>query len=233
MNNHPPTLPYVALRVLIACLLWVLVLLLASAATMTFTTMQPGAPWLMGFMMQAGILVFALAVILILGKAKFSRFGFSRPTAKFLKPVLIWGVALGIATGLVETLFGGGEHPVMAELSFLQIVLIVWIWASLCEEVLYRGLLQSYLDPLRERGGTMFGLRISLPVTIGAVLFSFQHLMLITAGMSPVGVLPILVFSLLLGGVAGYYREKTGSLVPAILVHFLGNAAGTVVGYIV
>ncbi|MBU0509145.1 CPBP family intramembrane metalloprotease [bacterium] len=232
MNTERPTLAYAISRVLIACCLWMLVLFLASAAMMTFTTMQPGMPWLSGLVIQAGILVFSLALIMILGRGNFSRFGFVSPKASFLKPILIWGIALGLATGLAEALFGGGENPATADLTFLQIVLIVWIWASTCEEVLYRGLLQSYLDPLRERGVNLFGVRLSLPVTVGAVLFSVMHLMLLTAGMAPAGVIPILIFALLLGGVAGYFREKTGSLLPAILVHFLGNVAGTLVGYI-
>ena len=37
---------------------------------------------------------------------------------------------------------------------------------------------------------------------------------------------PVIVLTSLLGIVAGYYREKTGSLIPAIIIHALFNIGG-------
>jgi membrane protease YdiL (CAAX protease family) len=37
---------------------------------------------------------------------------------------------------------------------------------------------------------------------------------------------PVIVLTTLLGLVAGYYREKTGSLIPAIIIHALFNVGG-------
>jgi membrane protease YdiL (CAAX protease family) len=44
--------------------------------------------------------------------------------------------------------------------------------------------------------------------------------------------IPICVSASLLGLVAGYHRQETGSLVPAILVHALFNVGGTLPGWL-
>jgi membrane protease YdiL (CAAX protease family) len=119
-------------------------------------------------------------------------------------------------------------HPSLAGASFLQIVVTVWIIASTCEEVLYRGLIQSFLEPLRVHGLDVFGVRLSLPVIAAALLFGCMHIMLLTAGADGFLVGGIVGTAIVVGLMAGYYREKSGSLVPAILVHMLFNAYGGV-----
>ena len=42
-----------------------------------------------------------------------------------------------------------------------------------------------------------------------------------------VQVIAIVAFAFILGLVAGYYREKTESLIPAILVHMFANIGGS------
>lgn len=116
--------------------------------------------------------------------------------------------------------------------SLLQVVVSVWIVASICEEVLHRGLIQSFLDPLKGYGITIFGIRFSLPVVTVALLFGFMHIVLLTTGVDGFLVGCIVGSSIVLGMVAGYYREKSGSLLPAILVHMLFNAYGGVAQYI-
>ena len=58
-----------------------------------------------------------------------------------------------------------------------------------------------------------------------AVLFGLAHLCLI--GRMPGAMLPVIVLSTtLLGFIAGYFREKTGSLIPAIAAHITFNIVG-------
>ena len=76
--------------------------------------------------------------------------------------------------------------------------------APLCEEFLFRGLLQG-------------GLRRSLPawqaIGIAAALFAIVH--------PPAAMLPVFV----LGLCAGYAYERSGALLAPMLVHALYNAA--------
>ena len=46
------------------------------------------------------------------------------------------------------------------------------------------------------------------------------------------GVLIAVLFAFVLGIVAGYYRQKTESLIPAILVHMLANVGGSLAGFL-
>ncbi|MCK4302206.1 MAG: CPBP family intramembrane metalloprotease [candidate division Zixibacteria bacterium] len=41
------------------------------------------------------------------------------------------------------------------------------------------------------------------------------------------------MFASVLGFIAGYQREKTGSLIPAIMVHMFGNIGGYCTGLLV
>ena len=113
----------------------------------------------------------------------------------------------------------------MFGLTKLQTVLFVWIYASICEEALTRGLLQGLLSPLSRFGASFRGkLRLSVPVILSALFFGGMHAILVGAiGGAVVGVV---IFAVLLGLVAGKYRERTGSLVPAIIVHALFNVGG-------
>ena len=50
-----------------------------------------------------------------------------------------------------------------------------------------------------------------------------MHLALFNMGVDKFTVFDIVIFGTILGVIAGYYREKTNSLVPAIIVHLCFN----------
>jgi membrane protease YdiL (CAAX protease family) len=108
----------------------------------------------------------------------------------------------------------------------------VWILASVAEEILVRGYVQSYLAPLMDRGFTVFRLRISLPVILSAVFFAAMHLILLTTGTSLLTTHIIVVFAFFLGLIAAYQRERTGSILPAITAHVSFNMGGVIGGAI-
>jgi len=176
-------------------------------------------------------LMFSLVLIYFLGEKKFSEYGFK---ASKIKSVL-WAVVISIPVELamlflmifVVVISGGmspEENP-FASMTFLETVISVWIIASTCEEVFFRGFLYGYLSPLKKYGFNIFKLYISVPVIVCAVLFGLAHLCLI--GRMPGAMVPVIVLSTtLLGFIAGYFREKTGSLIPAIAAHITFNIVG-------
>ena len=106
--------------------------------------------------------------------------------------------------------------------SFTKVLVSVWLLASTSEEMLFRGLVLGSLSPLSHRAWTVRRCRISLPVAIAAVLFGLVHLGLMRVAAAPMVAL-IVVTATVAGLVAGYYREKTGSLVPAVAAHMTFN----------
>jgi membrane protease YdiL (CAAX protease family) len=110
-------------------------------------------------------------------------------------------------------------------MDLIRAILSVWVLASICEEVFCRGLLQGFLDPLRGYGLTVFRWHISVPVIVCALGFGLGHLILLGRMASPM-VAFIVVSGSILGLLAGYYRETTGSIIPAIAVHMTFNVVG-------
>ena len=183
------------------------------------------------------MLIFSMLVIFILNGGKLKGFGFVMPTkfryGKFTLRVI--GIsAASFVVGMVvfvivlNNLFpveslGGKTVGFPKGESILEMILTVWIWSSLCEEVLTRGLLYGTIQHLASKKF----LRLSLPVWISGLFFGYMHMRLLSFGMSFWFVAFIVFNTSVIGLVAAYYREKSGSLFPAFLVHFLANVVGS------
>jgi len=193
-----------------------------------------GSPeWMSVFVNYAIMLAVSLILVLASSTGDPSRFGFTRPkVGGGYRAGIIWGIILGaLASSVTLTARAGGVNPLKG-LSFVQIVLLVWILASVAEEILVRGYVQSYLEPLTDRGFSVFRLRISLPVIISAVFFAVMHIILLATGTSFLTTYIIVAFAFFLGLVAAYQRERTGSILPAIAAHVSFNIGGVIGGAI-
>ena len=185
-------------------------------------------------------LVLALLAIGILGKGRFSDYGFRLPRiASFslwvlVKWVLIALTAMGmgaIAT-LAISLSGGSGNPVVKQLSFPQIVLFIWVFSSIIEEILTRGFIQGHLSPLNEMSVGMLLFRVSVPTLAGALFFGAMHFALLLSGADILTTVIIVIFTFSLGLLAGHQRAKSGSLIPAIILHALANIGGILGGIV-
>lgn len=123
----------------------------------------------------------------------------------------------GLAVGLMELLKPLiGESPSVEALkpkSVGELSLVLFagaIGAGVCEETLFRGVIQGVLT----RSGRWRGIIIS------AVLFGVFHL-------NPWQ----FVAGLVLGTAFGFMVERSGSLLPAILAHTFANATGFTLSY--
>lgn len=175
-----------------------------------------------------------LSVILagLLSRGRLAAFGFTRGTFRLRPTLLLWALPTAVLGTLSFFATGSGPAPgPPVPQSPLGVVLFVWIYASVCEEVLARGLLQSGLAPLAHNRLRLFRRwPLSVPVLISALFFGAMHVVLWPT-MGAMALAPM-TLGLLLGLVAGYYREKTGSLLPAILIHALVNIGGTLPGWV-
>ena len=193
-------------------------------------------PWLTHMLNSIPILLFSILTILIINKGKLSGYGFTLgKNVNYFKIIVlsfVIGIVTMIITGIIATILQSsfpvseGEHFARSY-SFLETVLYVWICASISEEILTRGLIQGYLMPLKKYGFVLFKKYISVPVLVSAIFFGAMHIMLLTTGVDVYMVFAVVFTSFILGLIAGYYREKTGSLIPAIIVHVMFNIGGT------
>lgn len=175
------------------------------------------------FVTHTVMLVLSLCLIGTMSRGRPGVYGLTRGTYRFRPTILLWGIptaALSILAMLASR--GRDVEAAAGDLTKLQQVVFIWIYASMSEEVLTRGLLQTMLT--RGWGAGSGKHWLSLPSALSGLFFGAMHIVLIRS-MGPAAV-PVIVMATLLGFVAARYRESTGSLIPAVVVHALFNVGG-------
>jgi membrane protease YdiL (CAAX protease family) len=104
--------------------------------------------------------------------------------------------------------------------TILSILSVYVVLPAICEEVFMRGLIQEELSFLE--GSIRFrSLNLSTPVIVTAFLFGVMHLFPLDSKSFLNFLAPFII-----GILAGYYKEKSGSLFPAFMVHASSNFWG-------
>lgn len=124
----------------------------------------------------------------------------------------------------VDSLRGFGEWAVAKEKELEQMtlrlmehnlplnLLVVAVLPGICEEVLFRGFVQSQLQRIAKPG---------VAIWLQAALFSAIHLQF-----------QGFLARMLIGGALGYLRRWSGSLWPCIVAHFVNNAVNVLIAYL-
>jgi len=215
--------PKVLLRIAAALLMGLAISIVSLKAPGVFQLTEASPPWLGAFVTHSVMWILSVLVILVLLRGRLRDYGFTKGEFRLTPGILLWVIPMAVLSviGFFATR-GGAEVKGGLGLSPLQSIIFVWFYASTCEEIFTRGLLQSYLSPLTRYGIQLSRkLRLSLPVLFSGLYFGLMHIVAIDK-MGP----PVIVLTSFLGIVAGYYREKTGSLIPAIIIHALFNVGG-------
>ncbi len=173
-------------------------------------------------------LMLLLSIGMIYSLKKYVNYKISIPKfKKILRPILfgllatiIVNISMAIITGTMDN---QEAHPALMNTTPLQIFVFIFIYASIAEELLFRGFLMNILNPLKAKGINILKRRVSLPVIISAFAFGLAHLILITTGVGGLFILRVVVFTTVLGLIAGYYQEKYDNNAFAIIVHMAGN----------
>jgi membrane protease YdiL (CAAX protease family) len=215
-------------RIIYGTLLTIIVFILATLASRIIKLNIDFLPY--SFVTHTTMLI--LSIALICGLKKHVNYKIALPKfKKTLKPILFGFLAAAIINPIMAVLTKilGGEvesHFAFNVMSPLQVFLFIFIYASVAEEVLFRGFFQNILKPMKNNGIKLFKRHISVPVMIGAVAFSLAHLILIMSGANIFFVVRTLIFTFVLGLIAGYYQEKYENNAYAIIVHMGGNFMG-------
>ncbi len=180
------------------------------------------------------MLFFSLLAIFIVKNDSFKEFGFRAPEKIKVGRFLLISIGILIASFIVgNIIFNGilrsvfpveGEGVGFPKTTIIQTILTVWIWSSICEEVLTRGLIQGIMNNHTQ----IKFIRLSVPVWISGLFFGMMHLSLLKTDMDIWFVSFIVFNTTVLGLLAAFYREKTKSIYPAIFLHFLANVLGSV-----
>jgi membrane protease YdiL (CAAX protease family) len=199
----------------------------ANIARLALPAPLKGKPWVEPFLMHSDMILFSLLAALAIGRGRLGRFVLRRcpPQAIFR------GVAVGFGIGALaegaEALLHLPMPAFVQSYSITQQVLLIWLWASLAEEFLVRGLLQGMMAAWADRSIRPFSLTLAWPVVAGAVFFAAMHLPLLMLGTPLNSVLAIVAFAFVVGLAAGQFRHVTRSLWAAVAVHAAANMPGT------
>ncbi len=133
-----------------------------------------------------------------------------------------------MGVGSIVLIWTGSRHPLVAEMSFPEIVVTIWLLSSIAEEIFVRGLIQSWIAAPASQGAVTNAGQVAVPVS--AVVFAAMHAPLIWLGAGAVGGGTIVAGTLVLGWAAAELRARTDSLAHAIGVHVFGNVAAVPFG---
>ena len=220
----------VVFRIFLSVLLGFFVLAVSGIfeSITAFVQLRKSHPWLP--ITHTVILILSFILIYLFSKGRISTYGLKMLKIKFLKQPLLIGTVVGIVAGGLILLLPTKGIGFLEKFSFLQVVVFIWIYASISEELLTRGFIQSFLEPLIKYRVNLFKFYISVPMFVGALFFGLMHLGLLAMNVDKFFVLLVVFFAIVLGLAAGYYRETTGSIIPSIVIHMLFNVWGTIIG---
>ena len=221
----------VTINVLGAVILGIIVLVVSSTFAIIGIGMIGSTDSMFGiaFLTHSGMLVLSVLIVYFITKGNLSEYGFKTPSEIQWGRIILLGFGLGAIIAFIRILLAEGAVGSFEDNISIEIILGIWIFASIAEEVFTRGLIQGYLNPYTESGIRISSVVLSIPVLVGAFFFGFMHLATLTLGVDLISVVATVISAIFLGLIAGYYCEKTGSLVPAILLHMLFNIAGSLV----
>jgi membrane protease YdiL (CAAX protease family) len=163
-------------------------------------------------------LLVALFLMFMLARSPtgMAEFGFCIPHSRYVASATVFGLTIGLAVTFLSHLLPSKAPFDVSGFAPWMIVLYFLIGASIQEEIIFRGLIQCMVERQWRVGFSLAGASLSGAVAFTAVLFGIIHL---DAG------IVIALGAVVLGLLAGELRRRSGSLLPAIIVHALFNAA--------
>lgn len=185
-------------------------------------------------------ILFLLSIIAIYLFKKNVSYRIELPKFKTLLKPIGFGLLVSILSAMIMSITliisSGDISPEIkmptSNLSILQIIIFVFLYASIAEEMLFRGFLLNILKPLKKKGISVFKRKVSFAVIVSAIMFGLFHIIPFNSDNSIIFTAGMLIAPSLLGIVAGYYQEKYNNNAYAIIVHMAGNLMG-IIGTIV
>ncbi len=185
------------------------------------------------------MLILSIVAIFLLSKYDFFKIEFKKVKFKYYLYGFLVAIGGFIIANIIATIFltvfgfpilpGGKGHPLLELYNPLQVFLFIFIFASISEEFLFRGVTQSFLQPLKSIGININkGFTISLPVILSGLFFGLAHLVLLRTDTSGPVVFRIVIMTFFIGTIAGYFQEKHRSILPAIVIHMTANLPGLI-----
>jgi membrane protease YdiL (CAAX protease family) len=184
-------------------------------AFVVVSCIRPRVEWAIPLVIGISLSIALLLIFLLNRKGPgFRAYGFAVPRRRYVRFALLLGLPFAFAAVWLSRVFPSKPPFDVSRFPFWMIVLYFVVAAPIQEEVIFRGLIQSFLQQRWQNSFNGFSQAFSSSAVWTAMLFSVVHL---AAG--PAVIIGAMVLALL----TGELRRRSGSLVPAVLVHALFN----------
>ena len=209
----------IVLHVIAAAVIFLLALFAGKAIPSEF---RAAHVWVPQVVTKIVLVALSLAAMTMSGRP-WSDFGFRKPNGSSKVAILATFGLGALATIVILALKLQGLAGVMKGYTFPQIVLCIWIWSSVTEEIFTRGWFQSSIAPHTLRQNA---------ILLSGAIFSAMHASLFFSRVEPASAGLIMLFTLIVGLIAATLRAKRDSIYPAIWAHIAFNVGGLLGGII-
>ena len=180
------------------------------------------------------VLALVTLALAIAGGAPRAMLGLVRPSNPRWRLVLVRGALLGaLSSVLIALTPAEGMSWMLRDLGFGGIVLWVWVYSSLTEELFVRGWFQSFVKLDSAPMLSLGRLKLSPLVVASGLLFGSLHLSLLAKDCDAWTVTIVVASTTALGVCAALDRQRTGSLGPPLATHVAFNVGGLLGGALV
>ena len=178
-------------------------------------------------------------LICYLTKGKVGEYGFNvreRPPFFTHRRMLGLGVFTGLLLSLryISQVVGKDSLDIPQPVTWVSVVgnmTFQWVVVGLCEETMFRGLIQTYLMNNLEGYVKVAGHYLHVGTAVGAVFWGGFHFINILY--MPLGsVMFLVLLTTAIGLLMGYAYQETGSLLTTMIVHNTLFGVSLTIGYI-
>jgi membrane protease YdiL (CAAX protease family) len=207
----------------VRALVWMFLLFLGVylPAFVIINMLRPSGPGTVVLIIVTSFLLAILIMAVYLTRCGWHRkdFGLLSAGKRYLLGAFVFGGILGLIVAVLQRVFGIQGPRTFETFALWQIVLLFWIGASIQEEIIFRSLIQSVVGRTLGNGNSVSWGPVSAAAVIVAVLFAVIHI--------PMGIFTACA-ALVAGLLAGELRARSGSILPAMIVHAMMNITGTI-----
>jgi membrane protease YdiL (CAAX protease family) len=190
----------------------------------------PNEMWRSSIIVSPIISIFAMVFIAVASVGNLVEWGFIIPTNDVVLIFIIVGLLAAIPATVLEELSKSPNSKSKGTVTRNNLgayIVLVIIFASIAEELLFRGFLQQIIDKMFLISIDINGGHLTSGAIVGALLFGFVHAM--PAKMMGNKVPPLVLAAFLLGITAGIGLATSGSILMPIIIHMEFNIVGAII----